>query len=108
MECVRKLQSLVELAEEKMPSTEIVISQATNHKNDQNLNRKDNTVNSLMNELVREPVIGLTKWLRPKGLKVCSYAEKCAEFKNQTLKKLAGTQRCYAQWNTPGLCNISK
>ena len=30
--------------------------------------------------LVREPVIGLIKWLRPKGLKVCSYVEKCAEF----------------------------
>ena len=34
--------------------------------------------------LVQEPVIGLIKWLRPKGLKVCSYVEKCAEFKNQT------------------------
>ena len=32
--------------------------------------------------IVREPVIGLIKWLRPKGLKVCSYVEKCAEFKN--------------------------
>ena len=31
-------------------------------------------------------MIGLIKWLRPKGLKVCSYVEKCAEFKNQTLK----------------------
>ena len=30
---------------------------------------------------VREPVIGLIKWLRPKGLKVCSYVEMCAEFK---------------------------
>ena len=28
--------------------------------------------------LFREPVIDLIKWLRPKGLKVCSYAEKCA------------------------------
>ena len=35
--------------------------------------------------------------LGPKGLKVCSYVEKCAEFKNQTLKKPAGTQKCYAQ-----------
>ena len=32
--------------------------------------------------LVREPVIGLIKWLRPKKLKVCSNVEKCAEFKN--------------------------
>ena len=32
--------------------------------------------------IVREPVIGLIKWLRPKSLKVCSYVEKCAEFKN--------------------------
>ena len=40
-----------------------------------------------MDHLVREPAIGLIKWLRPKGLKVCSYVEKCAEFKNQTLKK---------------------
>ena len=37
--------------------------------------------------LVGEPVIGLIKWLRPKGLKMCSYIEKCARFKNQTLKK---------------------
>ena len=35
---------------------------------------------------VREPVIGLIKWLRLKGLKVCSYVEKCAEFKNKLLK----------------------
>ena len=33
--------------------------------------------------LVREPAIGLIKWLRSKGLKVWSYVEKCAEFKNQ-------------------------
>ena len=46
--------------------------------------------------------MGLIKWLRPKGLKVCSYAEKCAKFKNYTLKKSAGTQKCYAQRNTPG------
>ena len=37
--------------------------------------------------LVREPAILLIKWLRPKGLKVCSYVEKYAEFKNHTLKK---------------------
>ena len=35
--------------------------------------------------LVCKPVIGLIKWLRPNGLKVCSYVSKCAEFKNQTL-----------------------
>ena len=61
--------------------------------------------------LVREPVIGLIKWLRPKGLKVCSYVEKCAEFKNQTLKKSAGTQTCYVQQNIPGYAisqNIAK
>ena len=58
--------------------------------------------------IVREPEIGLIKWLRPKGLKVCSYVEKGAEFKNQTLKKSAGTQNCYAQRNTPGVCDISK
>ena len=46
--------------------------------------------------IVREPVIGLIKWLRPKGLKVCSYVEKCAEFKNQTLKKIS--------WYTKVLC----
>ena len=42
--------------------------------------------------IVQEPVIGLIKWLRPKGLNVCSYVEKCAEFKNQTLIKSACTQ----------------
>ena len=45
--------------------------------------------------IVQEPVIGLIKWLRPKGSKVCSYVEKCAEFKNQTLKKSTGTQTEY-------------
>ena len=38
--------------------------------------------------LVSEPAILLIKWLRPKGLKVCSYVEKYAKFKNQTLKKI--------------------
>ena len=60
------------------------------------------------NGIARELVIGLIKWLRPKCLKVCSYVEKCAEFKNQTLKKSAGTQKCYAQRNIRGVCNISK
>ena len=46
--------------------------------------------------LVRELVIGLIKWLRPKCLKVRSYVEKCAEFKNQTLKKIG--------WYTKVLC----
>ena len=36
--------------------------------------------------VVREPAIGLIKWLRPKGLKVFSYVEKFAEFKNQICK----------------------
>ena len=38
---------------------------------------------------------------------MCSYVEKCAKFKNQTLKRSAGTQKCYAQRNTPG-CAISQ
>ena len=38
--------------------------------------------------IVREPAILLIRWLRPKRLKVCSYVEKYAEFKNQTLKKI--------------------
>ena len=33
---------------------------------------------------------------------------KFAELKNQTLKKSAGTQKCYAQRNTPGVGNFSK
>ena len=32
--------------------------------------------------IVREPAMGLIKWLRPKGLKVSSYVEKCAKFEN--------------------------
>ena len=47
--------------------------------------------------LVREPVIGLIKWLRPKGLTMCSYVEKCAEFKNQTFKEIG--------WYTKVLCS---
>ena len=58
--------------------------------------------------VVREPAIGLIRWLRQKGLKVCSYVEKCAEVKNQTLKKSAGTQKCYVQRNTTRVGNISK
>ena len=54
------------------------------------------------NFIIRGPAIGLIKWLRTKWLKVCSYVEKFAEFKNQTLKISPGTQRCYAQRNTPG------
>ena len=38
--------------------------------------------------LVPEPAGGLIMGLRPKGLKVYSYVEKYAEFKNQTLKKI--------------------
>ena len=45
---------------------------------------------------VQEPVLGLIKWLRPKGLKVYSYVEKCAEFKNQIVKKIG--------WYTKVLC----
>ena len=56
----------------------------------------------LTQPVVWEPTLGLIKWLRPKGLKVCSYVEECAKFKNQTLKKSAVTQKCYVQWNTPG------
>ena len=46
--------------------------------------------------VVREPAILLIKWLRPKGLKVCSFVEKYAEFKNQALKKIG--------WYTKMLC----
>ena len=63
-------------------------------------------LNGTTNDIVREPAILLIKWLRPKGLKVCSYVEKFAEFNNQTLKKSAGTQNCYAQQNTPGVGNF--
>ena len=37
---------------------------------------------SVVSDVVRESAILLIKWLRPKGLKVCSYVEKYAEFKN--------------------------
>ena len=48
--------------------------------------------------VVREPAVGLNMWLRPKGLKVCSYVEKYAEFKNQTLIKICWyTNRLYAK-----------
>ena len=52
--------------------------------------------NTCIDIIVREPAILLIKWLRPKGLKVCSYVEKYAEFKNQTLKKIG--------WYTKILC----
>ena len=45
-------------------------------------NRKEEAKSDNRNTtfIVREPVIGLIKWLRPKGLKVCSYVEKCAVY----------------------------
>ena len=55
--------------------------------------------------IIREPTIGLIKWLRPKGLKGYSYVEKCAEFKNQTLIKLGWYTK--KLWAT-GVGNISE
>ena len=49
-----------------------------------------------MDQIIQEPAIGLIKWFRPKGLNVCSYVEKCAGFKKQTLKKI--------DWYTKVLC----
>ena len=63
---------------------------------------------TLVTHIVREPVIGLIKWLRPKGLKVCSYVEKCAEFKNQTLEKIGWYTKVLCTKEYPGVCNISK
>ena len=60
-----------------------------------------------MSLIVREPAILLNKRFRPKGLKVCSYVEKYADFKNQTHKKLYGTQKSYARRNTRGVGNFS-
>ena len=57
---------------------------------------------------VRETVIGLIKWSRPKGLKVCSYVEMCAEFKNQTLKNRLVHISAMRNGIPPGVCNISK
>ena len=48
--------------------------------------------------VVREPVLGLIMWSKPKGLKMCSYVEKYAEFKNQTLIKIRRyTNKLYAK-----------
>ena len=58
---------------------------------------KSNTYYLLLSnviDIVREPAVGLIMWLRPKGLKVCSYVEKYGEFKNQTLIKI----RWYTNW----------
>ena len=57
--------------------------------------------------IVQEPAILLIKWLRPKGLKVCSYVESMLNSKIKLLKKSAGTQKCYARRNTPGVGNFS-
>ena len=56
--------------------------------------------------LVREPVIGLTKWLRHKCLKVCSYG-KCAELKNQTLKNIDWYTKLLCATEYPRVCSIS-
>ena len=52
--------------------------------------------------LVREPAIPLIKWLRPKGLKVCSYVEKYTEFKNQTLKRIGWYTKVLYATEYPG------
>ena len=38
---------------------------------------------------------------RFEGVFLCK--KKCAEFKDQTLKKSTGTQKCYVQRNAPGV-----
>ena len=48
------------------------------------------------NIIVREPAVLFIKWLRPKGLKVCSKIGKYGEFKNQILKNIG--------WYTKLLC----
>ena len=53
--------------------------------------------------LVRELAVLLIKWLRPKGLKVCSYVEKYDKLKNKTLKKIGWyTKRLRATQYPPG------
>ena len=42
---------------------------------------------------------------RFEGVFIC---RKVCLIQNQTLKKSSGTQKCYEQRNTPGVCNISK
>ena len=44
--------------------------------------------------LVREPVIDLIKWLRPKGLKLCSYGELCAELFSNCCFNMSLTKYC--------------
>ena len=66
------------------------------------------TTQQAHNLIVQEPVIGLIKWLRSKGLKVCSYVEKCAEFKNQNLKKIGWYTKVLCAMEYPRVCNISK
>ena len=53
-------------------------------------------------EIVREPAILLIKWLRPKGLKVCSYVKKYAEFKNQTFNKIGWYSKILCAAEYPG------
>ena len=57
--------------------------------------------------IVREPAILLIKWLRPNSLKVCSYVEKYAEFKNQTLKKIGWYTKMLCATEYPGVGNFS-
>ena len=48
----------------------------------------------VIEHLAREPAVCLFMLLRPKGLKACSEAEKYAEFKNRSLRKI----RQYTNW----------
>ena len=56
--------------------------------------------------IIREHVVDLIEWLRPKGLKVCSYEKSMLNSKIKFVKQFVGTQKCYAQLNAPGVSNI--
>ena len=56
--------------------------------------------------IVREPAILLIKWLRPNGLKVCSYIETYAE-KIKFLKKMSWYTKMLCATVYPGVGNFS-
>ena len=84
-----KISSFPSKAKENITAKEVAHKSGESSNNSQ---RASNTFNQVV---------------EAKGLKLCSYVEKNAEFKNQTLKKSAGTQKCYEQGNTPGVGNFS-
>jgi hypothetical protein len=89
-ECVDKLLNLVNKTKELKPNSKIIVSLATNHCDDRKLNRKVNTVNSLLHEFIEDTSVDI------KELVVCvstkpTMSNFLIQFKNETSLSLSNS-----------------